>query len=53
MMPLHINKELTEEPELVLVIRKNGDFYEIKTIISYDDNMKDRITALSLYNGLW
>jgi hypothetical protein len=53
MMPLHINKELTEEPELVLVIRKNGDFYEIKTIIPYDDNLKDKITALSLYNGLW
>jgi hypothetical protein len=53
MMPLHINKELTDEPELVLVIRRNGDFYEIKTIIPYDDNMKDRITALSLYNGLW
>jgi hypothetical protein len=53
MMPLHINKELTEEPELVLVIRRNGDFYEVKTIIPYDDEMKDKITALSLYNGLW
>lgn len=53
MMPLHINRELTEEPELVLVIRKNKEFYEIKTIIAYDDDMKDRITALSLYNGLW
>jgi hypothetical protein len=53
MMPLHINKELTEEPELVLVIRRSGDFYEVKTIIPYDDDMKDKITALSLYNGLW
>lgn len=53
MMPLHINRELTEEPELVLVIRKNKEFYEIKTLIAYDDDMKDRITALSLYNGLW
>lgn len=53
MMPLHINRELTEEPELVLVIRRNKEFYEIKTIIPYDDEMKDRITALSLYNGLW
>jgi hypothetical protein len=53
MMPLHINKELTVEPELVLVIRKSGDFYEVKTIIPYYDEMKDKITALSLYNGLW
>lgn len=53
MMPLHINRELTEEPELVLVIRRNREFYEIKTIIAYDDDMKDKITALSLYNGLW
>jgi hypothetical protein len=53
LMPLHINAELMEEPELVLVIRKNKEFYEVKTIIPYDDEMKDRITALSLYNGLW
>jgi hypothetical protein len=42
-----------EEPELVLVVRRNKEFYEIKTIIPYDDELKDRITALSLYNGLW
>jgi hypothetical protein len=53
MLPLRINRELTEEPELVLVIRKSKEFFEIKTIIPYDDDMKDKITALSLYNGLW
>jgi hypothetical protein len=53
LMPLHINNELMEEPELVLVVRRNKEFYEIKTIIPYDDELKDRITALSLYNGLW
>ena len=37
MIPLHINRELIEEPELVLVLRKAGEFYEIKTIIPYDD----------------
>ena len=52
-MPLHINKDITEEPELVMAFKKNGEFYELKTIFSYDDDMKDRITALSLYNGLW
>ena len=53
MLPLHINRELTEEPELVLVIRKIWEFFEIKTIIPYDNEVKDRITAMSLYNGLW
>ena len=53
MMPLHINASLTEEPELVMVICKNGEFYEVKTIIPFDDGVKDRITALSLYSKLW
>jgi hypothetical protein len=53
LMPLHINNELMEEPELVLVVRRNKEFYEVKTIIPYDDELKDRITALSLYNGMW
>ena len=53
LMPLHIITEFHEEPELVLVIRKANDFYEIKTILQYDDELKDRITALSLYSKLW
>ena len=53
MMPLHMNNEMTEEPELVLVVKKTKVFYEIKTILPYDDTIKDRITALALYNGLW
>jgi len=53
MIPLHINRELIEEPELVLVLRKAGEFYEIKTIIPYDDETKDKLTDLSLYSRLW
>ena len=52
-MALHINREVTEEPELVLVIVKNGQFYEIKTILPYDEFVKDKLTALSLYGRLW
>ena len=52
-MPLHIDAPLSEDPELVMVVRRSGDFYEIKTILSYDDELKDRITALSLYSKLW
>ena len=53
LMPFHITADFTSEPELVLVIRKNGEFYEIKTILPYDNEMKDKITALSLYSSLW
>lgn len=48
--PLHIIKPLTEEPELVLAVRKCNGFYEAKTILPYDDNVKDRIRCMSLYS---
>lgn len=51
--PLHITHDFTQEPELVLVIRKNREYYEIKTILPYDGELQDRITALSLYSKLW
>lgn len=52
-LPLHINRNITDEPELVLAVRKTSYFYEIKTILPYDDELKDRLTALSLYGRLW
>lgn len=53
LMPLHIEASLGESPELVMVIRKTGNFYEVKTILPFDEEMQDRITALSLYNKVW
>ncbi len=53
MIPFHINRKLTEEPELVIVICKTRNFYEVKTVLPYDDETKDRITALSLYSKIW
>lgn len=52
-MPFHIKRKFTEEPELVIVIRKVDEFFEIKTILPYDDEIKDRITALALYSKIW
>lgn len=52
-MPLHIDAALNEKPELVMAIRKNGVFYEVKTILPFDEEIEDRITALSLYNRIW
>lgn len=53
LLPLHVNKNLTEEPELVIVIHKTKDFYEVKTVLPYDDTTKDKITALALFSKVW
>ena len=53
LLPMHVNADFTEEPELVMVICKMDEFYEVKTILPYDNDLKDRITALSLYSKLW
>ena len=53
LMPLHIFKEFREEPELVLIVRQGQNYWEVKTILPYDNTMKDRITDLSLYHNMW
>ena len=52
-MPFYINNSYPEEPELAMVIYKVKDFYEIKTVLPYDNILKDRITELSLYKSIW
>ena len=56
-LPLHIVKGLNEEPELVLAINQNTEmdvvYYEVRTVLAYDDEIKDRITAVSLYGKHW
>lgn len=53
LFPLHLNTDFPYDPELVLVLRKVGSFVEVKTILPYDDEIKDRITATSLYRNVW
>lgn len=52
-LPFRVNVDYSEEPELVIVICKCDEFYEVKTILPYDDEMKDKITSVSLYHQLW
>lgn len=52
-LPLHIHKSLSEAPELVMIIKKVDAFYQVKTILPYDDNIKDRITVMALYGNSW
>ncbi len=52
-IPLHIFNSIIEEPELVLVVYKSDIFWEIKTVLPYDDEVKDRIINLALYQQMW
>ena len=53
LLPLRVGAQITDEPELVMVIRKNGTFYELKTILPYNNEIVDRITGTSLYRKMW
>jgi hypothetical protein len=53
-IPLYIFKSVMEEPELVLVVYRDSTvFWEVKTVLPYDDVLKDRIIDLSLYGNMW
>ena len=42
-----------EEPELILVIRKCENFFAVKTVLPYDEAVKDRIRSSSMYQSDW
>lgn len=56
-LPCHLDRDIKETPELVFVIRKvsypMNQYYEVKTILPYNDELLDKMRALSLYGGLW
>lgn len=52
-MPFYINNSFPSEPELAMVVRKEGEFFELKTILPYDELLEDRINSLSLYKDVW
>lgn len=53
LLPLRIETLFTEEPELALVMRKEGGYFQLKTILPYDGMLKDRITSTGLYRKSW
>lgn len=53
LMPFYAEDSFGTEPEMVLVLRKNIDFYEVRTILAYDNVIKNRLVNLSLYGRLW
>lgn len=54
-MPFYVHRSLSEKPELVFAIRMDSErlYYEVKTVLPYNDEIQDRITALSLYGESW
>lgn len=55
LMPFHVQRGLVEKPELVFAVRHNNEsgYYELKTILIYDETIMDKITSLSLYAESW
>jgi len=52
-LPLHVNVDINQTPELVMVISKRKDFYDIRTILPYDEEVRDSIRAVTPYANLW
>lgn len=53
LLPLHINTNIGENPELVMVIAKRDSFYVVRTVLPYTDCISDWIRASNLYESLW
>lgn len=52
-LPFFSNGDFMTEPELVLVIYKVGDFWQLKTILPYDEKVKDKMMDMSIYSRMW
>jgi len=53
LLPLHIKRRITEEPELVFVVDECNGLYCAKTILKYSPNIKDWVRATAPYSSLW
>ena len=53
LLPMYISDTFVGDPELVMLINKRETFYHVKTILPYDDEVKDKIHDLSIYGDLW
>lgn len=52
-LPFFSNGDFMATPELVLVIVRIGQFYQLKTILPYDDKVKDKLMDMSIYSSMW
>lgn len=52
LMPLHLSKKLNEVPELVMIVSKNGEFYNLMTIISASDAY-DNARVIASLDSKW
>jgi len=53
LLPLHINVDIEDAPELVMVINERKGFYDIRTILPYSAEIRDWIRAVQPYANLW
>lgn len=53
LLPLHINADINDAPELVMVISEKNGFYDIRTVLPYNEEVRDRVRAVQPYENLW
>ena len=52
-LPYHLDRDINEEPELVIVIARCKYAYEVKTVLKFDEHVKERMKITSLYQNVW
>ena len=53
LLPLHVNVDISESPELVMVISERKGFYDIRTILPYNAEIRDWVRGVQPYCNLW
>lgn len=53
-VPMFKDNDIRREPGLVLYLREADEgFYELKTVLPYDEEMKDKLVSMELYRNIW
>lgn len=53
LLPLHVNVSIEEAPELVMVISERKGFYDIRTVLPYNGEIRDWVRTVQPYANLW
>lgn len=52
-LPCRIKASFQEKPELIMVIRQTGEFFSVKTVLPYDDDVYNKTKCMRLYSDIW
>lgn len=52
-LPLRVTNSMNEDPELVMVIREKEGYFGVRTVLPYNEIIRDSIRCVSPYADLW